>query len=81
MPVADNVIGLNFTYDMCDSVTVTKTCAGVANPIASGFSPNEIHKVNIQMMGQSVLATGGQSRSMALVTSVSTRNLSYVNRY
>ncbi len=81
VPVADNVIGLNFTYDMCDSVTVTKTCAGVANPIASGFSPNEIHKVNIQMMGQSVLATGGQSRSMALVTSVSTRNLSYVNRY
>ncbi len=81
VPVADNIIGMNFTYDMCDSAINTKTCAGVTDPIGSGFSPNQIHKVNIQMMGQSVLSTGNQSKSMVLVTSVSTRNLSYVNRY
>jgi type II secretory pathway pseudopilin PulG len=84
VPVADNIIGLTFTYDMCDSVTNTTTCANISDPIGNtptSFSPNQIHKVNIQMMGQSVLSTSNQSRSMALATSVSTRNLSYVNRY
>jgi prepilin-type N-terminal cleavage/methylation domain-containing protein len=81
VPVADNIIGMNFTYDMCDSVTVTATCAGVSDPIGSGFSPNQIHKVNIKMMGQAVLSTSNKSKSMALLTSVSTRNLSYTNRY
>jgi len=83
VPVADNIIGLSFTYDMCDSVTNTTTCANISDPIGNNpsFSPNQIHKVNIQMMGQSVLSTSNQSRSMALATSVSTRNLSYVNRY
>jgi hypothetical protein len=81
VPVADNIIGMNFTYDMCDTVTVTTTCAGVLDPIASAFSPNQIHKVNIQMMGQAVLSTSNKSKSMALLTSVSTRNLSYTNRY
>jgi prepilin-type N-terminal cleavage/methylation domain-containing protein len=81
VPVADNIIGLNFTYDMCDSTVNTNTCAGVSDPIAGGFSPNQIHKVNIQMMGQSVLSTSNKSRSMALVTSVSTRSLSFTNRY
>jgi prepilin-type N-terminal cleavage/methylation domain-containing protein len=81
VPVADNIIGMNFTYDMCDTVTVTTTCAGVLDPIASAFSPNQIHKVNIQLMGQAVLSTSNKSKSMALLTSVSTRNLSYTNRY
>jgi hypothetical protein len=85
VPVADNIIGLNFTYDACDSVNDGSgiACAGLADPIGNtpSFSPNSIHKVNIQMMGQAVLATGNKSRSMALVTSVSTRNLSYTNRY
>jgi prepilin-type N-terminal cleavage/methylation domain-containing protein len=81
VPVADNIIGMNFTYDMCDTVTVTTTCAGVSDPIGSGFSPNQIHKVNIKMMGQAVLSTSNKSKSMALLTSVSTRNLSYTNRY
>jgi type IV pilus assembly protein PilW len=81
VPVADNIIGMNFTYDMCSSNIVTTTCAGVSNPISSGFSPNQIHKVNIHLMGQSVLASTNQSRSMALVTSVSTNNMSFTNRY
>lgn len=81
VPVADNIIGLSFTYDMCDSTVNTTTCAGVSDPIGGGFSPNQIHKVNIQMMGQSVLSTSNKSKSMALVTSVSTRSLSFTNRY
>jgi hypothetical protein len=85
VPVADNIIGLNFTYDACDSVNDGSgtACAGLSDPIGNSpsFSPNQIHKVNIQMLGQAVLASGNKSRSMALVTSVSTRNLSYTNRY
>jgi hypothetical protein len=45
------------------------------------YSPNQIHKVNIQVVGQSVLAPGKRSRSMVLVTSVSTRNLSFKDRF
>jgi prepilin-type N-terminal cleavage/methylation domain-containing protein len=85
VPVADNIIGLNFTYDACDNVNNGSgiACAGLSDPIGNSpsFSPNQIHKVNIQMLGQAVLASGNKSRSMALVTSVSTRNLSYTNRY
>jgi len=82
IPVADNIIGLNVTYDLCNN-TVAGTCAGVADPIHNvpSFSPNQIYKINIQMMGQSVLTLGGKSQSMALATSISARNLSFKNRY
>jgi len=83
VPMADNIIGLNFTYDACDNTNTTGviTCAGLPDPIASGFTPNQVHKVNIQVMGQSVLSSTGKSISMALVTSVSTRSLSFKSRY
>jgi prepilin-type N-terminal cleavage/methylation domain-containing protein len=82
IPVADNIIGLNATYDLCNSA-VAGTCAGVSDPIHNvpSFSPNQIYKINIQIMGQSVLTLGGKSQSMALATSVSARNLSFKNRY
>lgn len=82
VPVADNIIGLNVTYDLCNS-SVAGTCAGVRDPIHNvpSFSPNQIYKINIQMMGQSVLTLGGKSQSMALATSISARNLSFKNRY
>jgi prepilin-type N-terminal cleavage/methylation domain-containing protein len=80
IPVADNIISLNFTYDTCDNSGVTP-CAAISDPIGSGFSPNQIHKVNITVMGQAVLAAAGKSESMALTTSVSTRSLSFKNRY
>jgi prepilin-type N-terminal cleavage/methylation domain-containing protein len=83
VPMADNIIGLNFTYDTCDNTNTNGviTCAGLNNPINSGYTPNQIHKVNIQVMGQSVLSPSGKSVSMALVTSVSTRSLSFKSRY
>jgi prepilin-type N-terminal cleavage/methylation domain-containing protein len=83
-PVADNIIGLKITYDACDNTNSggpTPTCAALPDPISSGYSPNNIHKVNIQVMGQGVLSATNRSRSMALVTSVSTRSLSFKSRY
>jgi hypothetical protein len=80
-PVADNIIGLRLTYDTCDDTTTGTTCAALPDPVAAGYSLNNIHKVNIQVIGQSVYAQGNKSRSMALVTSVSTRSLSFKSRY
>ena len=79
-PVSDNIIGLTFTYDLCDG-TNGPNCAALSNPIASGFSPNLIHKVNIQIMGQSLVPYSNWSRSTVLTTSVSTRALSFKQRY
>jgi prepilin-type N-terminal cleavage/methylation domain-containing protein len=79
-PVADNIIGLNFTYDMCDG-TNGPTCANVSDPIGNGYSPNQIRKVNIQVMGQSLLSYVNKSRSMVLSSSVSTRSLAFKDRY
>jgi prepilin-type N-terminal cleavage/methylation domain-containing protein len=80
VPVADNIIDLQFTYDMCDSVTTGPACANVKDPIAAGFTPSQIHKVNITLMGQSMLS-GNKAQNMALVSSVSTRNLNFRDRY
>lgn len=82
VPVADNIIGLKVTYDLCNNA-VAGTCAGVSDPIHNvpSFSPNQIYKINLQVMGQSVLTLGGKSQSMALATSISARNLSFKNRY
>jgi len=80
-PVADNIIGLRLTYDTCGDTTTTGTaCAALPNP-ASAYSLNDIHKANIQIIGQSVLSQGNKSRSMALVTSVSMRSLNFKSRY
>lgn len=78
VPVADNIINLTITYDMCDG-TNGPNCSAVVNPVAAPFSPTQIHKVNIQVMGQTLSAY--KSRSTVLATSVSTRSLSFKDRY
>jgi type IV pilus assembly protein PilW len=80
MPVADNVIDLAITYDMCDG-TNGPNCSGIQNAQAAPFSPNQIHKVNIQVMGQTLNSFGNKSRSTVLATSVSTRSLDFKDRY
>jgi hypothetical protein len=80
VPVADNVINVKVTYDVCDG-TNGPACSGIANPLAVPFSPNQIHKVNIQIMGQTLTSYGNKSRSAVLATSVSTRSLSFKDRY
>jgi type IV pilus assembly protein PilW len=79
-PVADNIINLTVTYDLCDG-TNGPACSGVNNPLIAPFSPSQIHKVNIQVMAQTLNPYGNKSRSTALATSVSTRSLSFKDRY
>jgi len=79
-PVADNIIGMNITYDACAGVVVVG-CASVANPLLAPYSPSQITKVNIQVMGQTLNSYGNRSRSTALNTSISTRSLTFKDRY
>lgn len=79
-PVADNIINLKVTYDLCNG-TNGPACSGVANPLVAPFSPSQINKVNIQVMGQTINSYGNKSRSTVLTTSVSTRSLSFKDRY
>ncbi|MGH9503104.1 MAG: PulJ/GspJ family protein [Terriglobales bacterium] len=79
-PVADNIINLKVTYDLCNGSN-GPVCSGIANPLLAPFSPSQINKVNIQVMGQTLGSYGKQSRSTILSTSVSTRSLSFKDRY
>jgi prepilin-type N-terminal cleavage/methylation domain-containing protein len=96
VPVAENTVYLKFTYDLYNSSTNT-FATQCQNPGAStdvcysgsslGLFPNQVTKINIanMAMASSVksslygLAKGDQS--IDLQTSVSARNLTYVNNY
>ena len=80
VPVADNIINLQFTYDIIDSNLGT-VVANQQNPIGAGQSPNLIQKVNIWVMGASPITSGNKSQNMYLATSVSTRNMTFCNAY
>jgi prepilin-type N-terminal cleavage/methylation domain-containing protein len=83
-PVADNIIGLQFTYDVCDGTITSGTtpnCAGLANLFLAGFTPNNVHKVNIAVKGQSIMSFGNHAQNMQLSASVSTRDLTFKDRY
>lgn len=80
VPVADNIINLQFTYDVINSITGT-VVANVQNPIGAGDSPSLIQKVNLWIMGQSLTNDGNRAQSMYLATAVSTRNMSFCNSY
>jgi len=79
-PVADNVIDMQFSYDMCDLVNLV-ACAAIRDPLAGNLSPGQIHKVNIQLMTQSLAVNSGNTQNMQLSTSVSARNLNYIDTY
>jgi prepilin-type N-terminal cleavage/methylation domain-containing protein len=80
VPVADNIINLQFTYDVINSVAGTID-ANVQNPLAVGDAPSLIQKVNIWVMGSSLLSDGNRSQSLFLATSVATSNMSFCNSY
>ncbi len=82
--VADDIIGLQFTYDVCDGTItpgVNPNCAGIPDLFASGFTPNDVHKVNITVLGQSLLSYGNHAQNMQMTASVSTRDLTFRDRY
>jgi hypothetical protein len=46
-----------------------------------GESPNNIQKINLVVMGQSIINHGNKSQNMYLATDVSARNMAFRNRY
>jgi prepilin-type N-terminal cleavage/methylation domain-containing protein len=80
VPVADNIINMQFSYDVINSVAGTMS-ANQSDPFGAGLSPALIQKVNMWIMGQSLTQGGNRSQSMYLASSVSARNLSFCNSY
>jgi len=81
VPVADDIINLQFAYDLFNSNT-------------SALDPNQpdplsypadavglIQKVNISVMGQSLSNSAKGAQNMRLATSVSARNMAFFDRY
>jgi prepilin-type N-terminal cleavage/methylation domain-containing protein len=80
VPVADNIINLQFSYDVINSVSGTMS-ANQSDPIGAGLSPALIQKVNLWVMGEGLITGGTRSQSMYLASSVSARNMSFCNSY
>src|SRR5215469_7142240 len=80
VPVADNIMNLHFTFDVIDSTLGTVT-PNQQDPVGNGLSPALIQKVNMWVMGQSVLNGARNAQSMYLASSVSARNMSFCNSY
>jgi len=80
VPVADNIINLQFSYDIYNATT-SALDANQTNPLGVGDSPNLMQKINIVVMGQSILNHGNKSQNLYLATSVSARNMAFRNRY
>ena len=96
IPVADGVAYLKFTYDLYNSATnsIATQCPnpGASGDVCysgsdSGLLPNQITKINIAHMAMDSTLKGygyGTAKgyqSIDLQTSVSARNLTYVNTY
>jgi prepilin-type N-terminal cleavage/methylation domain-containing protein len=80
VPVADDIINLQFSYDVVNTALGTIS-ANQSNPIGAGLSPALIQKVNIWVMGESITQAGKKSQSRYLASSVSARNMSFCNSY
>lgn len=80
VPVADDIINLQFAYDVYNSNNAALD-ANQANPVGAGDSLNLIQKINVVVMGQSITNFGNKSQNMYLATSVSARNMAFRNRY
>jgi prepilin-type N-terminal cleavage/methylation domain-containing protein len=80
VPVADNIINLQLAFDVYNTTT-NALDANQANPIGVGESPNNIQKINLVMMGQSIITDGKNSQNMYLATDVSARNMAFRNVY
>jgi prepilin-type N-terminal cleavage/methylation domain-containing protein len=81
IPVADNVINLQFAYDIFNSDT---NALDPNQPDPLSFPKDAlglIQKVNMSVMGQSLVNSGKNAQSMRLATSVSARNMAFFDRY
>jgi Tfp pilus assembly protein PilW len=96
MPVAESIVYMKFSYDLFNTSTNT-AAVGCVNPggsgdvcvsgNSSGLLPNQVTKINILNMAMNSSLQGslyGPNKgyqSIDLETSVSARNLTYVNSY
>jgi len=80
VPVADDIINLQFAFDTYNSANGALD-ANQPNPIGVGESPNNIQKINLVLMGQSINNWGNKSQNLYLATDISARNMSFRNSY
>src|SRR5258708_37326377 len=80
VPVADNIINLQFTYDVIN-FTTGLVDANLADPIAAGQSPALIQKVNIWIMAQSLSLGGDKAQNMYMPQAVSARDITFSKSY
>jgi prepilin-type N-terminal cleavage/methylation domain-containing protein len=78
VPVADNIINLQFSYDVINSVSGFLD-ANQSNPLLAGDNLALIQKTNMWVMGQSLNIGNKRAQSMYLTTSVSAGNMSFCN--
>lgn len=88
MPVAENVVFLQFSYDLYNSSTGAVVTDQADGGVSQGLTPNQITKINIKHMAMNgalkgtLQGTGGPGfQGMDLETSVSARDLTYSNGY
>ncbi len=81
MPVAENVVGMNFSYDTYNTAGVLTTQVNnLAAWGALGPNPNTlVQKININLTIRSPLKGTQSYQSLNLSTSVSVRNLSFAS--
>ncbi len=82
-PVAENVVYMKFSYDLFNTNTNTVSVNQNDGGASLGLLPNQITKVNILNMAMNGTLKGAQGgyQGADLQTSVSARNLSFVNDY
>jgi len=80
VPVADNIINLQIAYDLVDSQTGYLD-ADLVDPIGAGQLPSLIQKVDLWVMGESLISKGNKSQNMYLATAVAARDMSFCNSY
>jgi prepilin-type N-terminal cleavage/methylation domain-containing protein len=81
VPVADNIINMQFAYDLFNSNT-SALDPNQADPLSyPSDALGLIQKVNISVMGQSLVNNAKNAQSMRLATSVSARNMAFFDRY
>lgn len=80
VPVADDIINLQVAYDLVDSNTGF-LAASITDPIGAGQLPSLIQKVDLWVMGESLLSHGNKSQNMYLATAVAARDMSFCNSY
>lgn len=83
MPVAENVVYLQFSYDLYNSATAAALPNQADGGASQGLTPSQITKINILHMAMNSTLKGakGGYQSLDLQTSVSARDLTFKNDY